>query len=60
MPDTSDEDTIRKAYSALRARLIAERDREQERIAMSQENLRRVENELIELEREQRQLEGGR
>ena len=59
MPDTSEEEKIRKAYSDLRDRLIAERDREQARITTSREILRRIENELTDLEREQRQLEGG-
>ena len=55
-----DEDKLRKAYSALRARLIAERDREEARIVASRKNLRRIDKELAALEREQRQLAGGR
>lgn len=57
--DLDDLDKLRRAYSELRARIIAERDREQARIAASQRVLRRIEKELAELEREQRQLEGG-
>ncbi len=56
----SDEDKLRKAYSDLRTRLIAERDREQARIVTSRNILRRIDKELAAREREQRQLAGGR
>jgi hypothetical protein len=58
-PDARDEDKLRKTYSDLRARLIAERDREEARIAESRGILRRIAKELAAVEREQRQLEGG-
>jgi len=58
--NASDEDKLRKAYSDLRSRLIAERDREQSRIVTSRNILRRIDKELAALEREQRQLAGGR
>ena len=54
-----DIDRVRTSYSALRVRIIAERERELARIASSQRVLRRIEKELAELEHEQRQLEGG-
>jgi hypothetical protein len=58
--DASDADTLRKTHSDLRARLIAERDREEARISESRGILRRIAKELAAVEREQRQLEGGR
>jgi hypothetical protein len=58
--DPSEEEKLRQAYSDLRARIIAEREREEARITASKKVLRRIEKELADLEREQRQLQGGR
>jgi len=58
--DAGDEDRLRTAYSNLRTRLLAEREREEARITEARGVLRRIEKELAALEREQRHLEGGR
>ena len=56
----SDEDKLRKAYSDLRTRLIAERDREQARIVTSRNTLPRIHIHLAAVARDPPQLAGGR
>ena len=56
----SDRAKLRKAYSALRTRLIAERKLEEARMAQAREALGRIDRELAAIERDQRQLEGSR
>lgn len=48
---------LRRAYSLLRTRLLAERKLEEARLAQTRETLSRIDRELMAVERDQRKLE---
>ena len=55
--DPSARAQLRRAYSLLRTRLLAERKLEETRLAQTRETLSRIDRELMAVERDQRKLE---